>query len=40
MLFEWNSKKDKFVETKVDYPVVQDLTANDGPRNAFIGIYI
>ncbi len=40
MLFEWEEKKDYYVETKIDYPVVQDLPSNEGNRNAFIGVYI
>ena len=40
MLFDWEEKKDYYVETKIDYPVVQDLPSNEGNRNAFIGVYI
>ena len=29
-----------FVETKVNYDVVQELPSNEGNRNSFIGVYI
>ncbi len=39
MFFDYKNL-DYYIETKVDYPVLQDLPSNEGNLNAFIGVYI
>ena len=31
---------DSFIETKINYNVVQELNSNEGNRNSFIGVYV
>ena len=30
----------QYIESKIDYPVIQDLNSNEGNLNAFIGVYV